>query len=426
METALNFSMSRSAMHGSASVYYGSASSFALCLVAVVLVAGHCSFSSKCSAQDSSQTPIPDEQSTSPHQEKEKDNTPRVVGLHVRGTSGEQLSEERRARGEMQVILGDDLIVDVSNLEILLDQQKKAPRQPPIVPFLNDLSLKEVAAFAVREGDETHAGQLFFHLERTDGTDASWSEILGRPTFAPRKFTVSVGILNQNPIEIATDRQIELKILPWGTLLLWTFVFAALAIGFVLLALFSDLLKVPGGVPTGPRPFSLARTQAAWWFFVVLGSYLFIGIVLGDFTSSINSQVVLLLAISGATALGATTVDMVKDRPTTDVTGVQQPVAPKPLPQSDGFWLDILSDDVGVSVYRFQLVAWTIVLGLVFVFDVYDKLAMPRFDATLLGLMGISSGAYVTLKSGEMPVPSKPKNSKGKDANDGDEAGEHK
>ena len=52
------------------------------------------------------------------------------------------------------------------------------------------------------------------------------------------------------------------------------------------------------------------------------------------------------------------------------------------------------------------MAVWTVVLGFVFVTTVYRTLAMPDFSATLLGLMGISSGTYVGFK---IPDPPKPK-----------------
>jgi hypothetical protein len=40
----------------------------------------------------------------------------------------------------------------------------------------------------------------------------------------------------------------------------------------------------------------------------------------------------------------------------------------------------------------------TLILGIVFVFGVFQQLAMPKFDATLLILMGISNGTYLGFK----------------------------
>jgi len=39
-----------------------------------------------------------------------------------------------------------------------------------------------------------------------------------------------------------------------------------------------------------------------------------------------------------------------------------------------------------------------VVLGIMFVSSVYNNLTMPEFSATLLGLMGISSGTYIGFK----------------------------
>jgi len=65
---------------------------------------------------------------------------------------------------------------------------------------------------------------------------------------------------------------------------------------------------------------------------------------------------------------------------------------------SKGFLTDILSDGSGYSFHRFQIFAWTIVLGIMFVSSVYNNLSMPEFSTTLLGLMGISSGTYIGFK----------------------------
>jgi hypothetical protein len=65
---------------------------------------------------------------------------------------------------------------------------------------------------------------------------------------------------------------------------------------------------------------------------------------------------------------------------------------------SAGFMRDILSDSSGYSFHRFQIFAWTIVLGIIFVSSVYNNLTMPEFSTTLLGLMGLSAGTYIGFK----------------------------
>jgi hypothetical protein len=45
-----------------------------------------------------------------------------------------------------------------------------------------------------------------------------------------------------------------------------------------------------------------------------------------------------------------------------------------------------------------QIVVWTVVLSGVFLSSVIWDLTMPEFNATLLALMGISSGTYIGFK----------------------------
>jgi hypothetical protein len=90
-----------------------------------------------------------------------------------------------------------------------------------------------------------------------------------------------------------------------------------------------------------------------------------------------------LMGIASGTALGANV-----------VTDSKPPVKQK----SQSFLADLLTDDSGWALHRLQLAAWTMILGVLFVYDIWRDLAMPQFGDTLLGLMGVSSGSYVGLK----------------------------
>jgi hypothetical protein len=59
---------------------------------------------------------------------------------------------------------------------------------------------------------------------------------------------------------------------------------------------------------------------------------------------------------------------------------------------------DLFMDGGGWSFHRVQMGIWTLVLSFVFVGKVLENLAMPEFDASLLALMGISSGTYLGFK----------------------------
>jgi hypothetical protein len=62
------------------------------------------------------------------------------------------------------------------------------------------------------------------------------------------------------------------------------------------------------------------------------------------------------------------------------------------------FFLDLLQERNSVDFHRFQMMTWTVILGVVFAFGVFQQLAMPKFDTTLLILMGISNGTYLGFK----------------------------
>ena len=70
---------------------------------------------------------------------------------------------------------------------------------------------------------------------------------------------------------------------------------------------------------------------------------------------------------------------------------------------------DLISDDHGiVALDRLQVVVWTLVLGGIFLSSVLAYLTMPEFSATMLALMGISSGTYIGFK---LPMKSTEKSS---------------
>jgi hypothetical protein len=197
---------------------------------------------------------------------------------------------------------------------------------------------------------------------------------------------------------------------------LWAGFFVVGLVLFFWFATTSNLLR--GGTPAGGRTFSIGRSQAAWWFFIVLAAYLFIGLMTGNYTSSLNATALALLAIAAATHLGSAAVDASKDTPAE--AAAQQAVKdtlqaniaaaganPDPAHttrlaklngESQGWLIDVLSDADGIDFHRFQILAWSFVLGIIFISAVWQGLAMPDFNETLLGLTGLSAATFVGLK----------------------------
>ena len=62
------------------------------------------------------------------------------------------------------------------------------------------------------------------------------------------------------------------------------------------------------------------------------------------------------------------------------------------------FFEDILTEGDRYSFHKYQMMVWTLVSGLIFIFRVIEERKVPDFDTTMLALMGISSGTYLGFK----------------------------
>lgn len=245
--------------------------------------------------------------------------------------------------------------------------------------------------------------RLRFDLKPTKTNKAAWGTILSRkPRSWSRTVSVTVSFrgyqLDQSgemadPILILVKKEWLIAFIVSST------VFAVL---FYFLAHNSDIIRVSGAKPTtGKRKrYSLARTQTACWFFIIVVCYVFIWFVTGNVPTLTNS-VLWIVGISSGINLGATIIGSKNKKEKREQAGASSEgelVQAKPPEETKGFLADILNDDNGMSFHRFQMVIWTLVLIVIFVAATWNVLAMPDFDATLLGLMGISGGTYLGFK----------------------------
>lgn len=214
--------------------------------------------------------------------------------------------------------------------------------------------------------------------------------------------------------------------------------FLAVAILTIVLGKTTDLLRdsepvdFGGAAPAGGggyrRPYSLAQSQMAWWFCIVLGCFVFLCVTHGWQPNNIlNQQSLILLGIGTGTAIGAAIIEQTKAGKLTTLDEFRKvlfaisalPAGDAALPAllarrddlasrlaSQDFLRDILTDADGISLHRFQAVAWTSVLGMIFILQVLENPshALPEFDAVLLALLGISGGTYLGFKIPEQPA----------------------
>jgi hypothetical protein len=218
-----------------------------------------------------------------------------------------------------------------------------------------------------------------------EADQAVWDQILGRPLeslTAGRRLPYTIRWENPTtPLLNLNDSAMQLHLFKWwapvavmGVIYVWVLLgyFAAKS------ALLRD--RAPPGTPLDQMTFSLAKTQMAWWFALILASFVFLWLVTGE-TPSVSAQALSFLGIASATAIASAN------------------ITPDPKQATRGtFIYDLLNDGAGIAIQRFQMVVMTAVLGLMFLFEVMTRLIMPEFDASLLTIMGISAGTYVALK----------------------------
>jgi len=323
-----------------------------------------------------------------------------------------------------------------------------------LVPFINGRAIKG------NYPEEIHPDQdrLHFHLEITPENKEAWTDLLGEPQGTKRPVAFTVGLENQSPfqsVHVETN-PVPLTIISpvYGVVALLVVLFTLVL--FLWLARKTNIIREPGPNPGGgkQKPYNLGRTQMAFWFFLIYVSYLVIWLIT-DALDTITASLLALMGISAGTALSEALIDSGKDTASSgqlqDLVGEKQSLE-EGIPQlesqlaeidartttasqdvtnrenlnrqlqdnrtrlaqinqqltalaptssttvSRGFLQDILADASGYSFHRFQIFAWTIVLGIIFVSSVYNSLTMPEFSATLLGLMGLSSGTYIGFK----------------------------
>lgn len=299
---------------------------------------------------------------------------------------------------------------------------------------------------------------LTFHLEMTPDNKNVWIDLLGEPKSLRKPVAFSVGPEGIGPFDSKFDKHNKIPLTVISSFYGLVALFVVLGTLFVLvwLARSTNLIRERGGcvVPGKLRPYNLGRWQMAFWFFLVYSSYTAIWLVT-DALDTITPSLLALMGISAGTALGEALIDSGKDdandsqlqglvaqkqsleqsipnlqdqlnavsaKPTqapedtsnrdslnkqlqdsrTRLAQISQQIEALTPPESRavsaGFLRDILADTTGYSFHRFQIFAWTIILGIIFVSAVYNSLNMPEFSPTLLGLMGLSSGTYIGFK----------------------------
>jgi hypothetical protein len=277
--------------------------------------------------------------------------------------------------------LGDRFTLTVENLKTAIAEAGSCQQ---LVLFLGGVAVPDSSPERC-DPDDGHVG---FLLERPGRPTKAWSALLGGPTSFTKPVRVTIGTSEQRSYPTLIQpggKAFWLVVVPKTDLAIFSTILAGSLVLVTLLARRTALLRKPGPQPALERPYSIGRFQLAFWSVLVAESYLFVWLLTGNL-NTITASVLALVGIGSATALGGSLID----------SGSKPETAPGL--RSRGFLTDLLSDSSGISIHRFQILSWTLILGVIFCASVYKVLEMPEFSPALLGLMGISSGTYLAFK----------------------------
>src|SRR5260221_2505239 len=331
----------------------------------------------------------------------------KAVGLDASGKDTSYINAYR-SRIRVSVDIPPDAKVDLQKL----------------VPYLDEHPFKGIYPVMINTKDTESV--LEFVLPDKQSARNDWRPILQGPPFGgTRRVRISVGPDDGRvwpPADYKNAPALDMVLFP-GTWWLLAAGIVGVGIALCVLAAKSCILRDGTPKPEGKLPpFSLAKTQAAVWFFLVFAALVFIWLMTTDYNGVRTTNTLALIGNGSGTTLGAAMVEAARsdqwrkeredlqrqlDKETAKLMAspnnpvIHQNIADleqKIRPASRGLIQDLLTDVNGITLHRFQMLLWTVSLGLVFIVGVYQKLAMPEFDATLLALMGISSGVYLGFK----------------------------
>jgi len=163
-------------------------------------------------------------------------------------------------------------------------------------------------------------------------------------------------------------------------------------VAVVAVSVFSNILRDQGRTPK--KPFSLARTQLMWWT-LVIGLCVILYCGAAGAVPDISGTVLVLLGIGAATTFSARIIDA-RQRDAAVAAGNTPLHQDEP---SQDFFTDVLSDESGLSVPRFQSFAFNLIYGVSFLYTFCATSEFPEYNAEALALLGISSAGYVGVKA---------------------------
>ena len=258
--------------------------------------------------------------------------------------------------------------------------------------------------------------RFVFPIHDTPEDHAEWNKLRSthgqlRPVSVSIAFDVEglthtlrtkLGSAIDSTAEIKPNQQFYFQIYSRFDALVFAIIYLVCFIVFLCFAGAPNLLRDPDGpIRDGRHVFSLSRCQLAWWFFIILAAWIFLSVTTSS-RGTLNTTALIVAGIGSGTAISGALAGKVKESVTnSSLASLSLTTSDRPTGFRRGpgaFLYDLLSDKDTVGFHRFQLLIWNVVLGVVFLSQTWSEFAMPEFNSTLLGLLGLSSATFVGMK----------------------------
>ena len=327
----------------------------------------------------------------------------------------------------------EEIIVEVQNMIHLMNEKNKSGKR--LILFFDDEPLKDVEAIPFYENEN----RIKFYLSTSEATADAVAKIMKNhklENWSEVSLRVSIGLEGENPIRVkGNTNNFRLVLITKSKGYALITIIILVSIVLIYFARKSNLLRelYSDRINEGDRPYSLALTQMALWFALVLYAVIFLYI--GTWIPpKIPGSLLILMGISAGTGLTSAAINYTwmnklrekykkyletkenlqeeiaaeksgtkeKKEKQTELKKLKEDAEEKGYASasqsSKGFFNDMVSDSSGVSLHRFQIAVWTIAILVYFVISVLTTLTLPDFSESLLALMGISSGTYAGFK----------------------------
>jgi hypothetical protein len=263
--------------------------------------------------------------------------------------------------------------------------QASAALYQQYVLFVNNTSIELSAPARLAAAPQTlDFGMMTPNEDAASKSAIFWRDILARPS-SGGLVAIQIGLAPKGALFPAITKTINFRV--YHPLVRWI---ALLGMGLIVISLcglsYNTSLLRDGD--TNDTAYSLARVQIAFWAVLSAAGFVYVWMVTGQYTHVFSSGLLVLIGLSGLAAGGSALVDTAKSAE---------------APKSRNLLHDISGafQDGQPQLHRLQVIAWTLILGVIFCWNVVGELRLVDFDPNLLLLMGVANGVYLTLKTQE-------------------------